>query len=486
MHRKTSKHRKRARLAFVYSLMAVSIIAGVVILILIVQGYRFNRFHGTVEQGGLVQFDSKPSGATVSVDDIQLAARTASKLTISAGSHRVTMARDGYLPWSKTVTVKAGGVLWLNYARLYPEDPTITTTATYDTVGSALVSPSRKQLVTVGTVSQSTLYVTPLNDDKPATRAVSIEAAEMTTPTDTASAVFSLVSWDQDGRYVIVKHAYDDKTEYLSVDTTSGNATNITKALGVAASRLEYVLGDHNALYMLTDAHELRRADLSAATLSGPLLSNIADFAQADRSTVTYETRLDDQGSRSVGYLTNGASRPRAVHTVKDDGTASFKFRMGTYYNDHYLVVAYGDTTTIYTADVPSSDASATLSWRRVGWLSTTGGVRYLGFSPNSSRFVYAQMTNTALTYDLETDVLAKTTFQGNLSREIDWVDTFHIGATAADSVFFYDFDGTNGRSVAAGIIDAPVTISENDKYFYYFAPHDTKSVLKRVQLVNS
>jgi len=485
MHHNPSKRKRRARLVFVYTLMATSIIAGVVILMLIIQGYRFNRYDGKVEQGGLVQFDSKPSGATVTLDGNSLSAKTASKLTVSAGTHQVTMSRDGYLSWTKSVSVKAGSVLWLNYTRLYPTHPKITTVASYDTLTSELISPNRKQAALIATPTLGVLYAIPLNDEKPDLRKVTIETDAMTTPTDPASAVFSLVTWDQDSQYVIVKHSYDNKTEYLSVDTSNGNATNITKVLGVSATRLEYVLGDHNAIYLLTDAHELRRGDLSAATISGPLLTNLTDFAQADRSTVTYETVRATDGTRSVGYLTNGASRPRSVHTIKDDGSASFKFRMGTYYGDHYLILAYGDTTTIYTADVPSSDSSSTLNWQRVGWLATKGGVSALGFSPDIQRFVYAQMANSAATYDLETNVVAKVTFQGTLARSIDWIDNFHIASTSGNASYFYDFDGTNGRAVASNVVDVQTVISENDKYFYYTASDSGKVTLKRVQLIN-
>lgn len=485
MHHNPSKRKRRARLVFVYTLMATSIIAGVVILILIIQGYRFNRYDGKVEQGGLVQFDSKPSGATVTLDGNSLSAKTASKLTVSAGTHQVTMSRDGYLSWTKSVSVKAGAVLWLNYARLYPTNPKITTLASYDTLTSELISPNRKQTALITTPTQATIYTVPLNDEKPEIRKVVIEADAITTPADATSAIFSLVTWDQDSQFVIVKHGYDGKTEYLSVDVSNGAATNITRALGVSASRLEYVLGDHNAVYLLTDAHELRRGDLSAATISGPLLTSVADFAQADRSTVTYETMRATDGTRSVGYLTNGASRPRKVHTVTDDGGAIFKFRMGAYYGDHYLVVAYGDTTTIYTADVPSSDSSSSLSWKRVGWLATKGGVSALGFSPDTQRFVFAQMANTAATYDLETNVIAKVTFQGNLSRTLDWIDKFHIGSTSGNASYFYDFDGTNGRAIATNVVDVQTAISDNDKYFYYVETDNGKIALKRVQLIN-
>jgi hypothetical protein len=485
MHHKSTKRRIRARLTFVYTLMALAVIAGVAILVLVIQGYRYNRYDGKIEQGGLVQFDSRPSGATVTLDGTQLSAKTASKLTVSAGSHEVTMSRSGYLSWSKTVTVKAGSVLWLNYARLYPEKPVISTTTTYDAFTGALTSPNRKQLVVVASPAQAVLSLVSLNDETPSPRKVIITSSAVTAASDETTSVFRLVAWDSDSQFVLVQHAYDGKQEYLSVDTSGGTATNITRSLGVTISRIEYAIGDRSTVYILTDTHEVRRGDLSASTISGPLLSNIADFAQADRSTLTYETRRDDAGVRSVGYLTNGAARPRTVHTVTDDGTTSMKFRMGAYYGDDYLVLAYGDTTTIYTADVPSSDSSSTLSWKRVGWLSTAGGVSYLGFSPDSERFVYAQMASSALTYDLETDVIAKTTFESTMARPADWIDSFHVGATTGGSALFYDFDGTNSRKVATGVVDAPIAISENDNYLYYFATDGAATVLKRVKLVN-
>ena len=111
MYHTPTKRRKRVQLTFIYMLMVLSIVSIVFVLILVVQGYRYNSYDGKVEQGGLVQFDSRPSGATVSVDDITLSARTASKITLSSGRHTVKMTRDGYSTWQKNVSVTPGGVL---------------------------------------------------------------------------------------------------------------------------------------------------------------------------------------------------------------------------------------------------------------------------------------------------------------------------------------------------------------------------------------
>ena len=114
MPRKINKRRLRLQLTFVYGIMILAVVAIVAVLVLVVQGYRFNRYDGKLEQGGLVQFDSQPSGATVSADNSVLANKTASKIVLSAGNHTVTIGKDGYSTWKKDVVVKPGTVLWLN------------------------------------------------------------------------------------------------------------------------------------------------------------------------------------------------------------------------------------------------------------------------------------------------------------------------------------------------------------------------------------
>ena len=101
MHKHRNKRRLRIQLTFVYTLMGLAIVSILTILVLVIQGYRYNQFDGKVEQGGLVQFNSKPSGATVTVDDAMLANKTASKVTLTAGTHTITMSRDGYGSWKK-------------------------------------------------------------------------------------------------------------------------------------------------------------------------------------------------------------------------------------------------------------------------------------------------------------------------------------------------------------------------------------------------
>src|SRR5690606_5047873 len=106
--------------ALVYMLMVLFVLTFVFVLTLLTLGYRFDRSAGTIEQGGLVQLNSIPSGANLTIDSARLSATTGTKTTLAPGKHAITMSRDGYGNWQKTVEVKSGTILWLNYARLIP------------------------------------------------------------------------------------------------------------------------------------------------------------------------------------------------------------------------------------------------------------------------------------------------------------------------------------------------------------------------------
>ncbi|OYX36814.1 hypothetical protein B7Z00_04380 [Candidatus Saccharibacteria bacterium 32-50-10] len=484
MYHSKNIRKKRAQLFFVYGLMAVAVVVTVVALVLVMLGYRFNRYDGTIEQGGLVQFDSKPSGATVMLDDITLANRTASKVTAQTGSHTITMTKDGYTSWRKDVMVQPGSVLWLNYALLLPTKPTIKTVATFPAVADAIVSPDRKYVAALPGANDPSIIVTPLNADEATPTRVTLALPDYTAPDEGFQQVFDLVGWDFDGRYMLVRHVYGEaKEEYLSVDLRGADPVrNISKSLGVDIRAVEYSLASSNTLYLLTATHEVRRADLSATTLSGPLITNVESFAQSDRSTVTYTTLANEAMQRSVGYLTSGAAKPRVARTYTDEGAVPAWFRTGTYYGQDYTVTAHGTTIEILRGDVPSSDASTTPQSVQVAKYDCPSNVTYVDFSPVLDRFVVARCGNDVATYDLETLQLARATVPADQGQSVQWIDKFHWSSTASGNFDFYDFDGTNRQTVATGTSVLPATLSENNKYYYHFAPQPTGVALVRTK----
>ncbi|QQS21462.1 PEGA domain-containing protein [Candidatus Saccharibacteria bacterium] len=466
MNRRKSKRQKRAQLIFVYTLMALSVITVVGILALVMLGYRFNRYDGKVEQGGLVQFDSRPSGAVVTIDGIRLANKTASKITAMSGQHTITIAKEGYTSWQKDVFVQAGGVLWLNYALLKPTKPTVTTVATLPTISSSMVSYDRKSMVVVAEPSNPLLYVISLNSDVPSLTKVQIPTSLYTATEDATTQTFSLVGLDKEARSAIVQHTYLDKSEYLSIDIRGGNAMyNINQSAGADIAAVDYRFGDPGTVYVVTAARELRRLGLASSTLSAPIVGNIAEFSQTNQTGVTYTTLPDTTGVRTIGYVSDGATKARSLGSTS--GGDVYKVLASTYFGERYITTLSGTTVTISKGDLPDTDSSGALNQKVVATFTVAPGATTLRYSPGDNRFVMVQSGEHIAGYDLELMQSSRLTLATAPSRAVGWIDGYHWAAVAGGTATYYDFDGTNGQMIVSGASDAAVGLSENYKYLY-------------------
>jgi hypothetical protein len=473
MYKAPSKRKKRTQLFFIYSLMIASVVAIVAILVLILLGYRFNRYDGKVEQGGLVQFDSRPSGADVLVDSARLANKTASRITLTTGPHTVTISKPGYTTWKKDVTVKAGAVLWLDYALLLPEKPATKTVATLPSAASSVVSNDRKLLAYVGAETEPKFYVATLNDATPAVETITVDSKYLTANAEDSAQRFAVTAWDKDNRHVIVQHTYNnDKQEYLLVDMRGNDETkNITRDLGVDIAQLECDLDDANLLYVVTTARDLRRINMADNTVSGPLVTNVAQFTQADRSTLSFATRKDSAtGKRSVGYMTEGAQAPRTMRLATDEDSVPFGMLIGKYFGEQYMVFYKNDSVEIYKGDISASDSTKAPSLKLVKKFTTSAPITNAMFSPDEKRFIALQTANGADVYDLELAKQSKLAFPSPIVGTLQWLNRYHVATTSGGSFSYYDFDGTNGTMVASNVLPLPAVMSENSKFSYHFA----------------
>lgn len=482
MHKKRSKRRQRIQLAFVYTLMTIAVLLTVAILILVLQGYRYNRIDGKLEQGGLVQFDSRPLGATVTVDDITLANRTASKITLTAGAHHITMTKEGYSTWRKDVMVKAGSILWLDYTLLFPNSPTIKTVVHFDTVASALPSPNAKQMASIAKADTPEITLVSLNDDTPVATKLVVPATAYTAPAEGVGQSFALSSWDKDNHLLIVKHTYGDVTEYISFDTRDSKARNISTELGLGITKVFYSLGDSNTLYALTTSHELRRINVSAATVTGPLATNVDDISMTEENVVVFTTQADAAGTRTVGYVSSGSTKAKTIATYKNDQGVALHAASGKYYGQHYTAVLHGQSLRILKGDLPSSDSNDTPSLMTLTTITVKDGGDYVGFSPTTNRMVYAAKGTSVVTYDLELASAATIPLKSPLQHDVAWLDPFHIFAIG-ESGYYIDYDGTNSQLFASNTLDLPAVLSDNEKYIYYFTSTENGSALQRVKL---
>ena len=488
MDTKQQKRRQRLHLTFIYSLMVITVVFLVVIAAYLMQGYRLNWHNGTVEQGGLVQFDSHPDGARVTVNNTTLGNSTPSKITLSAGQRTVTMQRQGYRDWQKTVNVKAGSVLWLSYARMVAQNPSNKTIGKSNTVSSAAASGNKQYLAYIESAHKPTVRLADLSGDQPKVTSISLNTAHFTAPSDASAQTFAVTSWDKNNRHVLIKHSYDGvKTEWLVLDTQGKHELkNVTALLNLDIARLDFSQSDSRKLIALTAENDIRQINIADTTMTGPLISNVAEFSLYGDNTIVYTTKLDaTTKQRTAGYLTIGADSTRTIRHYADAGTTPLHFRIEKYYNEVYYVIAYGETVDILKGPYVASDTKSASSMRTVASISVPGGVRALGFSTGEHRFVTAYNAASLTTYDLELLSTATVKTKVALKGDVNWIDGYHFILTDSEGLHMHDFDGLNHQIVAkSAVTNLPVVLSQNQKYFYSFAKNGDTVVLRQTKIM--
>lgn len=467
MNRQANKRKLRIRLAAVYSLMVLAIAGLVTGLYFVIQGYRFNQYDGRIEQGGLVQFSSTPTGADVWLDQSHLGNKTPSKLTVGSGVHTVVVAKSGYDTWKKDVTVRAGAVLWLDYVRLVPQKLVANTPLTLSGAASGKVSDDTNTLAVIENPTQPVITLVSLNTDRPDTHPVTLPTGSFTAPADGESQQFELVTWASDNRYLLVKHTYGNHVEWISFDTTDATvAKNITTSLGVNATDVQYTHNDANTLYLLTTDGNVRRANVDQKTLSGPLLTNVHDFSLYDNETILYTTNTDPTTDmRTAGYVTPGAASPRVLYRTTAGDTTPLLIHLNKYYGKFYVVVAHNMNVEIYTGDLEASDTKDPAPFTLLDTLALKTPAVYLDFSPNQHRFVYAGSGSSVVTYDLDSNQATPFELQTAPVGQLDWIDDFHFVTTEGTELRMYDYDGTNGHDMMQNVQPGDVSLLQNGKY---------------------
>lgn len=489
MYHPPSKRKQLMQRIIVYGFMSAATLGLVAVLVSVMLGYQFNRSDGRIEQGGLVQFDSRPTGANVTIDGTSFGSQTPSKTTMTSGQHFITMERSGYKKWQKSVVVVPGSVLWLNYGHLIPNDLAPANVATLTGIASSIPSPDDKWMAIKEDASTPSIRMADVSGETVKTSLLEVPTDKYTHPSAGKAQNFSLEKWDPESRYVLVKHTYDDvKTEWIVVDTQNiAQTKNITTLLSVNASKVVFSNANSQVVYAQI-GNDIRKIDLGAATLSRPLVTNVADFSLYDRSIITYATLIDPTTKvRSVGYYQDGANKPQTVRTYTDDGTAPLHFVVSKYFGDTYMAISYSGVTSIVKGDLPTEKSTNTSPLKVTATMTIPdASVQYLSIL-TSGRFVVAQSGPTFMVYDIELQKATSTTLKGvsEFTKEISWLDNYNLWGDRDGMLRMYEFDGANQHDIMSVVSGQGATLSPNAKYLYGITKSDDGQFhLSRVKLI--
>lgn len=459
--------------------MTIAVVSLVTVLVLVMLGYQFNRNEGRIEQGGLLQFDSRPNGANVTIDGNAFGTRTPSKTTLSSGQHFVTMERAGYQTWQKSVEIVPGSVTWLNYSRLIPVDLQPAQVADFSRITSTAVSQDAKWMALKENATDASIRLANLANDDVALKTIEIPT---TVYTKAKKHTFTIEKWDPDSRYILVQHTYDGKREWLVIDAENvGASQNVSRLLDIDASKIVFSDGDSRILYAQIGT-DIRRINLSEATMSRPLVDNAADFSLYKASTIVFTSVQDaTTKQRSVGFYKEGAEKVQTFRSYDGNKNTPLKMALGEYFGDTYFAISYGKNVEVLEGSLDDATKS-----KSVASFTTATAVDHLSVVTNG-RFIVAQHGAAYTTYDLEFKKSTSTPLKGTaaVADELRWLDGYTLWSDRDGTVRLYEFDGANQHDIMTVVPGLSVTLSPNATYLYGISRSDDGAYhLQRVRLI--
>lgn len=133
----------------VFFLAAVTIfVIATSLVLLFASGFRLTVRKGQLHATGVLNVTSLPRRALITVDGRPTRRQTPARITLVPGDHTVTLERNGYLPWSKTVSVYPRGSTFLqNVSLIRKSSPALL--ATSEEFAAFALAPSKRTLAFV-------------------------------------------------------------------------------------------------------------------------------------------------------------------------------------------------------------------------------------------------------------------------------------------------------------------------------------------------
>ena len=481
MYRRRSKRTQRFFFFLTYTVAPLLIVGSVAVLVLFIQGYRFNTTSGDVFQAGLVQFGTRPSGATVKVDGSPLAARTRTRINVSDGIRTITMTRNGYVPWEKTVEVVPGSVLWLTYARLVPTEVTTENLYDYETAATVLTSNGRNLFGIQPAATEPTFETIPATDSTPTRTSATVPESLYEV---SANQTFTATEWGESGRYVLFRHDVGAKHAWLMLDTSDATKSiNISDKTGLTISKAFFDAADDRYVYLQTNG-SLVRFDRSSLTTSAVLAKNVQSITQSTDGVVMVVAQ-SSEGKMALSYITSQADTARQITFADADDVGVIQSAVVVTYDRHeYIGVLSGGELIISRTGVDSSETTAPLQLTPLVTLKVAGTITRLEPSPNG-RFVALVGTDRVSMYDLEIEKLSPLVAQYTKTPALRWLDEYHLIDRRDDMLSMFEFDGANRTAITNVASQYSSVLTSSGTYVYVLQQDHTGYHVVRAQLLD-
>ncbi|MDO5481283.1 MAG: PEGA domain-containing protein [Candidatus Saccharibacteria bacterium] len=421
------------------------VIAGcllVIILTFVAMGYNFS-LNGSIDQSGLLQINSLPTGATITIDGEEIFYRTNTSRMLEAGTHTVKLTRDGYDSWEKQIEISPGILTQVEYPRLFRnnrESETLEDFTKLPTLFSA--SPSHTRLLYAQKNSREWSLRNIENNSATISK---IDLAKILPE----SWDISELAWSDDASRLTLKISSD---YYLINLARPESSLNLTDEFDMKWTKLSAYNSSGETLFGLEN-NNLRVISTGTREVSRVLISDVATFDNLGENIIYVTT------SGEIGLYRLGETTPIPLKTNTE---SKIKVAISKYLDQDFLTIAEGPLVTVYRGNLSTSD----FSLDKMDALESFT----LNFSPtklyryNNGRIIVAQNDTSLSIFDSERKTFSS--FQVN-NPKIFFLDNYLIATVENNSLTVRDFDGTNLRTLTSATPDFPAVISSNNDYLY-------------------
>lgn len=497
--REREKRRHMIKVVIAEAGMVFAVIAIVAVAMLASMGF-FVSSDGSIEQSGLAQIHSMPTGASVELDGTTLFSRTNLSRTIAAGEHSLKLTRAGYDTWENTIRVRSGMLLRLYYPRLFLEGREAEKTLVLeDDLEFYLPSSDRTSIIYAKKASTEWQL---LNIEGDETKMLKLDLSTVLPGVKERSFTGKIeeLRWSRNSDYLLLRVSHEEEREWILLNLKDvKRSLNLTQTFGLEFAQVEMIDDSANRLFVLENGH-IRRVNTSDGTISQVLLSDIERFA-SEGSNLIYvrKTIKDGKAGKTVGTYRDGEKGGVTIATI--EGGTTVKVALAKYYDEDYLAYFVDDRLTVYYGTVPAYHEKVTdnVDLANLKVLLTDESFattpESFGTSPENDYLVatygrhYMVVSLDAgniFEYDVET-------------AKVQWLDASMMAAVADETLKVWDYDFANRRELVtskvqekyaavttyseAKLLDYPVVITSNNKWLYYVVRSGEKNVLMREKI---
>ena len=465
---KNKKRKQRAlRVAITNIFMGISVVAIVFVLMFIAMGYSFNNKSGELEQSGLVQIDSEPSGATVEIDGTTQFSHTEMNKMLSPGVHHLVVSKSGYDIWKKDLSVDTGLLTRIEWIRLFPVSPEVSDVASFKNVRLANYSADRKVLLVIEQANPD-IIVLNIQDDQVNRTVISLATALGTDDATALTGTIAIKTWSRSSDKVLLTWEHNNTTTWHLVELNKDNAKkslDLTTKFNLQFSNILIANDSASKLWGIENGN-LRLIDADNLTISGVIAKNVEKITN-NKDTVAFVNANDD-GNRFVSTYKDGEDGPVVIAKLEKE-TPTINLAMGTYWGAEWLAYAKDKHVEIISGSYPSYGKSDSANFKTTIKKDLSYVPQLISVDSDERILALAADKNMS-SIDLEIKHTYDYTFENAVSK-INWLDGFLTWQKTDDNkIFVRDFDGDNQREIVSNADnDYGVNITDNNNWLYYF-----------------